>query len=189
MVDIEQVMVRLQSGSEVRVQSFGAASENAQPIVVVAPGSSAEDWIEFASLLTSSHSPVIADELGHAAASDVEADRQIRILRGGPDRIPVGVVQRRLPEVLGLAGEQHRLVTEQCTAREMIKLSRVFLRVGISHLNMMFHSTSLMHGLTPFNRNSAEEKRLFQRIDDYLKYVSDQKIESSTLSQFATNLR
>ena len=60
MVDIEQVMVTLQSGSEVRIQSFGAASENAQPIVVVAPGSSAEDWSEFASLLTSSHSPVLA---------------------------------------------------------------------------------------------------------------------------------
>ena len=81
------------------------------------------------------------------------------------------------------------LSPEHCTTREMIKISNAFLREGISHLNMAFHSTSLMHGLTPFNRNGAEEKRLFQRIESYLKYISDQKIESSTLAQFATNLR
>lgn len=81
------------------------------------------------------------------------------------------------------------LSPEYSTTREMIKISRVFQNEGKSHLNMAFHSTSLMHGLTPFNRNIAEEKRLFQRIEGCLKYISDQKIESSTLSQFAESLR
>lgn len=79
------------------------------------------------------------------------------------------------------------LSPEHSTTQEMIKISNVFIREGISHLNMTFHSTSLMQGLTPFNRNEAEEKLLFQRIEEILMYISEQKIQSLTLSEFASN--
>jgi pimeloyl-ACP methyl ester carboxylesterase len=61
MVDVEQVTVTLQSGVDVRVHSFGTGSDNAQPIVIVEPESSAEDWMEFAALLKPSHSPIFAE--------------------------------------------------------------------------------------------------------------------------------
>ena len=59
MVDFENISVTLQSGAVVRVDAW-PGSDAAQPIIIVAPGTSAEDWSDFASRLVASRAPVLA---------------------------------------------------------------------------------------------------------------------------------
>ena len=59
MVDFENISVKLQSGADIRVDAW-PGSDAAQPVVIVAPGTSAEDWSEFASRLVVSRAPVLA---------------------------------------------------------------------------------------------------------------------------------
>lgn len=56
----ENISVELPSGAVVRVDAW-PGSDAAQPVVIVAPGTSAEDWSEFASLLVASRAPVLVD--------------------------------------------------------------------------------------------------------------------------------
>jgi pimeloyl-ACP methyl ester carboxylesterase len=59
MGDFEQVSVTLQSGSDVRIDAW-PGPETAQAVVIVAPGTTADDWSQFASNLVLSHVPVLA---------------------------------------------------------------------------------------------------------------------------------
>ena len=58
MVDFEEVTVTLQSGTNLEVHSW-SGSDNAQPIVILAPESSPRDWDDFVSYLSPSHSPLL----------------------------------------------------------------------------------------------------------------------------------
>jgi len=58
MVGFEEVAVRLQSGVEVTINAW-AGRDDAQPMLIVADGTSPSDWDEFASFLGPSHSPVL----------------------------------------------------------------------------------------------------------------------------------
>ena len=59
MGDFENISIELQSGAVVRVDAW-PGSDAALPIVIVAPGTSAEDWSEFSSRLVVSRAPVLA---------------------------------------------------------------------------------------------------------------------------------
>lgn len=59
MADPEHISVKLQSGAAVRVDAW-PGSDAAQPIVIVAPETTAEDWSEFSSLVVASRAPVLA---------------------------------------------------------------------------------------------------------------------------------
>ena len=59
MGDFEQVSVTLQSGSDVRIDAWPGA-ETAQPVVIVAPDTTADNWSQFSSNLVLSHVPVLA---------------------------------------------------------------------------------------------------------------------------------
>ena len=60
MTDFEQVTVTLQSGSNVSIGAW-PGSGTAQPIIIVAPNTVADEWNEFVSRLSSSHAPILAD--------------------------------------------------------------------------------------------------------------------------------
>jgi pimeloyl-ACP methyl ester carboxylesterase len=60
MPDFEEVAVTLQSGRDVQVIAWNG-SDAAQPMIIVAADSSVDDWHEFVSFLSSSHSPIFAD--------------------------------------------------------------------------------------------------------------------------------
>jgi pimeloyl-ACP methyl ester carboxylesterase len=60
MADFEEVSVKLQSGSDIKIRAW-QGHEYAQPLVIVAPNSSAADWEDFVSFLPSSHAPILAD--------------------------------------------------------------------------------------------------------------------------------
>lgn len=59
MGDFEQVSVKLLSGADVRVDAW-PGSDAAQPVVIVAPGTAADDWDDFAARLVQSRAPVLA---------------------------------------------------------------------------------------------------------------------------------
>ena len=60
MIDFEEVTVKLQSGLNVRVHAW-QASNDAIPLVIVAPDSSPSDWDEFISFLAPSNSPLLVN--------------------------------------------------------------------------------------------------------------------------------
>ena len=60
MPDFKEVCVKLQSGLEVKIRTWQSHGD-AQPLVIVAPNSSANDWDDFISFLPSSHSPILAN--------------------------------------------------------------------------------------------------------------------------------
>lgn len=52
-------------------------------------------------------------------------------------------------------------------ATRMIVLSRLLIEGGVRVLNMMFHSSSLMPGLTPLVTSEDDLERFYQRLTDY----------------------
>jgi len=76
------------------------------------------------------------------------------------------------------------LSPELANVDSMIKLSKRMKKNNYSCLNMMFHSTSLLAGLSPFVRTKEAERGFFQKIRDYLVFARETGLESQTLAQF-----
>lgn len=60
MTDFEEVSVTLQSGSHIKIQAW-QGSDDAQPLVIVAPSSSAVDWNDFVAFLAPTHASILAN--------------------------------------------------------------------------------------------------------------------------------
>lgn len=80
------------------------------------------------------------------------------------------------------------LCPELYSAGEMIKLTEVLRERGFPVVNLMFHSPTLVAGLTPFVRSVAEERAFIGRIRAYLEYSATAGLESLTLTESATEL-
>ncbi len=63
------------------------------------------------------------------------------------------------------------LSPELANSSEMIRLAEGFVSSGHRHLNMCFHSNSLVPGLNPFIRNDSELTIFLRRIRDFLEYA------------------
>jgi hypothetical protein len=74
------------------------------------------------------------------------------------------------------------LCPELSDSQTMIRLARATMDNGYRALNLMFHSPSLKAGLTPFTRSEGDEKRLFQRLREFLVFARDAGIEPMRLS-------
>jgi hypothetical protein len=76
------------------------------------------------------------------------------------------------------------LSPEQSTGEGMVRLSRAVARQGRTpFLNMVFHSSSLMAGNTPFTRTVADEDRFLERIRVFLEYSAGAGITPITLTE------
>jgi hypothetical protein len=75
------------------------------------------------------------------------------------------------------------LSPEVSTASEMIRLTSACREVGCRYVNMTFHSPSLVGGLTPFVRTGGDERMFIRRVEEYLRFVRDEKIGSTLLSE------
>ena len=80
------------------------------------------------------------------------------------------------------------LCPEAYSAREMIQLTEVLRGRGFPVVNLMFHSPTLLAGLTPFVRSAADERAFIDRIRAYLEYAAKGGIESLTLTESAAEL-
>ena len=73
--------------------------------------------------------------------------------------------------------------------KDMLRLSRVLIEQGISHLQLMWHSPSLLPGTSPFVRTPAERDRLLARIRGVIEGLRQAgPVRFVTLSQAARSL-
>lgn len=99
-------------------------------------------------------------------------------------------LKRKPIDRLRLVGLLHRLKLlnkvwlspEVSDSKSMIKLTRCMMRKKYSLINMVFHSSSLKAGLTPFVKTKADEKRFYQHLKEFLTFTRDTGIESIRLS-------
>jgi peptidoglycan/xylan/chitin deacetylase (PgdA/CDA1 family) len=75
------------------------------------------------------------------------------------------------------------LSPETASGKEMILLAGSIQREGIDFLNMFFHSSTLVGGLTPFTKSAEDEKIFLRRIEVFLEYLAVSNIKSITLSE------
>lgn len=69
------------------------------------------------------------------------------------------------------------LCPETCSEKKMISIAKIFMKKRFSVVNMMFHSTSLSAGYSPFAKTKIEEERIFNRIKVFLQFARDCGIE------------
>jgi hypothetical protein len=74
------------------------------------------------------------------------------------------------------------LSPEFSNSEEMIRLTRRMMRNGYQIINMVFHSSSLQAGLTPFVKTAEEERKFLQSIKDFLSFTRENGIESIKMS-------
>lgn len=75
------------------------------------------------------------------------------------------------------------LSPEVSDSEKMINLIHSMNANGASIINMVFHSSCLKAGLTPYTRTKEDERRLIQRIKDVLIFARENGIESIKLSE------
>ena len=93
MISHEKVAVSLQSGKSIYVHAWPGRNY-AQPMVIISPESIPSDWDVFASLISPSHSAVLADvstslellmliwEIGEPSLIIAQGDKAVKITRG-----------------------------------------------------------------------------------------------------------
>lgn len=91
----------------------------------------------------------------------------------------------RMPKILNRLSllNFHWLSPEMSSAAEMIKLSQRFVALGHCHLNMSFHSTSMLPGKSPFVRDEGELKIFLNKIEAFLQYAVENDFEFAPLSK------
>lgn len=103
------------------------------------------------------------------------------------------LLQRRLARLLHFEGVFRRLglfqkiwLSPETTDFPMMQsLTRRALRMKYPVLNLFFHSTALLAGLSPFVKNKEEEDRFLNRLRDYLRWVNTLPVKPVALSQAA----
>ena len=65
------------------------------------------------------------------------------------------------------------LSPELCNGMDMVKLSERFIQKGYRFLNMSFHSTSLISGMTPFVKSETGIDKFIKDIEIFLQYAHD----------------
>jgi hypothetical protein len=75
------------------------------------------------------------------------------------------------------------LSPELADAKAMIRLAKRMESMNFPCLNMSFHSTTLMAGLSPFVVTNDDEAGFLQRIEDFFAYASAIGMKSLTLSE------
>src|SRR6267378_1476534 len=81
------------------------------------------------------------------------------------------------------------LSPELASAAEMLTLSRRLLEEGVRHLQLYWHSPSLMPGLSPFVATAADVARLYDTVERYLDGLSGMtNVTFATISEAAAML-
>lgn len=75
------------------------------------------------------------------------------------------------------------LSPETSTFEDMIKLSKAIMNNGNRFINMTFHSTSLLPGMSPFVRNKKELELFLGKIDRYLEFMTRENVQCIGISR------
>ena len=74
------------------------------------------------------------------------------------------------------------LSPELSGGEDMVKLSKNFVSSGYQFLNMLFHSTSLFPGKSPFVSDEVSLVEFFDKIETFLQYAHRNNFEFLPLS-------
>lgn len=91
-------------------------------------------------------------------------------------------------KIAGVLGRLHLLnmaciCPESCSEKAMISITKIFMKKKFDVVNMIFHSTSLKAGLSPFAKSKDEEERMFFRIKAFLTFAKETGIEFIRVSE------
>lgn len=78
------------------------------------------------------------------------------------------------------------LSPEVSSTRDMIRLARALMANRIGHLDLTFHSPTLVPGLTPFTRTAADRDRFMDRLEQVLDFVLGAGARSAPLEEGLT---
>ena len=103
----------------------------------------------------------------------------------------VALLRKRPMRYLGVMGilgkcnlvNKAWLSPELSDSNKMISLTKGMMLNNHHIINMMFHSTSLKAGLSPFVKTKDDEKRFFQNIKEFLIFARDNNILPVTLAE------
>lgn len=77
------------------------------------------------------------------------------------------------------------LSPERSNGQQMISLAKRMLKNNYQFINMVFHSSTLKAGLTPFVKSIDDEKRFLGNLEEFLVFSKDTGIESIKLCDAA----
>jgi len=72
------------------------------------------------------------------------------------------------------------------SVKDMILLSRIVQNEDCDHLELMIHSSELMPGGSPYFKSSDDVDRMYELLEEYFKYITNQGYIGKTLQEFAT---
>jgi len=75
------------------------------------------------------------------------------------------------------------LCPELADGRTMIRLARAMMRDGYRVLNLMFHSPSLLAGLTPFTGTAGDERQFLDHLEEFLTFARGEGVKPARLSE------
>ena len=123
-----------------------------------------------------------------SAYSRVPFERWDAIHRRLGSRLAQGLQLRGLAARTGFL-RKIALKPELESVEDMLALSRILVEQGTSHLQVMWHSPSLLPGTTPFVHTSADRDRLLARIRGFIEGLRQgSPVRFVTLSQAAASL-
>lgn len=82
----------------------------------------------------------------------------------------------------------HWLSPELSSGEEMVRLAKRFVNSGHQHLNMSFHSTSLLPGKSPFVKTEDDLKIFLNKIEIFLKYAAENDFDFLPLAEAINQL-
>ena len=111
--------------------------------------------------------------------------RNARVI-GATHKLATGELARRV-RLMGILSrlmlaKKVWLSPETADVVDMMKLTRRNLSDGYGFVNMVFHSSSLKHGLNPFVQTKEDEGRFLEKIRMFLSFTREAGIESVRLS-------
>ena len=128
----------------------------------------------------------------------LELPTTVSFLRGDPKRL--GQLRHRLEESfvsrLKLVGFLDRtgiltrrwLSPELSTGSEMIRLAEAATRRGVEFLSLIFHSSTLLPGATPFVMDEHQQERFLRDLNTFLAFCQQSGFVFKTLLEAAEDL-
>jgi hypothetical protein len=74
------------------------------------------------------------------------------------------------------------------TAKSLKDICRIALQQDLPVIEMMFHSSELMPGCSPYNLTSESVERMYDKLEVVFEYLSKEQCKGVTLSEFAEKL-
>jgi len=102
-----------------------------------------------------------------------------------------------VPHRLRLAGVAHRtgflrrilISPEGGETRDMLQLARLLVSHGVEHLQIMWHSPTLVPGLTPFARTRDDVDLLYRKVEDFVHGLKEfAAVTFATVSETAESI-